>query len=92
MTAAGARGIGARVARVEDLCTLLLQLQHSIERQRFQIAFQRLVERGALFAVQHGIVDEIWGSLGLISGHQFDECFLAHGLQGVIQPPLISDG
>src|SRR5437899_12302545 len=79
-----------RITGVADLRALCLQCQQLVERERLQLALQRLFERRSLFTVQHHIIDEIGRSLGLVGGYPLDERFLAYRLQGVIQPPLLS--
>ena len=77
------------VARVENLRASLLQREHAVERQRVH-ARQRFVERGPLFAVQHGVVIEVGRRVRLIGRHHLDERFLAHRLQRVVRAALLA--
>ena len=86
---AAANSPGSRVSRI--CAPTRLQCKQVVERHRIH-AGQRLVERGPLFAVQHGVIGEVGRGFGLIGGHHLDECFLAHGLQRVIQTALFSQG
>src|SRR4029077_5477434 len=79
-----------RITRVQDLRASGLELQEAIEFERLQLALQRFIERRTLFAVQHGVVDKIGRSLGLVSGNQLYEGVFAHGLKGVVQAALLT--
>ena len=85
----GAKFFG--VARIENLRAIRLQREHSIEREWFQISLERFIEGGTFLAVQHGVVNEIWRSFGLVGGDELDECFFAHRLERVIQAALLPD-
>ena len=74
------RNLGARVAHPENF----------VEIDGMQNLFEIVVQRGALARIEDGVVGEIGGSVGLVGGHQTNEIFLRHGLQGVIQSPLIA--
>ena len=52
--------------------------------------FQILVQRGALPGVEDGVISEVRRSVGLVRRDQTNEFLLCHGLQGVVQTPLIS--
>ena len=58
--------VGSRVSRICAPSTC--KRQHRVERQRIHLARQRLVQRGPLLAVQHGVVVEIGRRFGLIGG------------------------
>ena len=51
---------------------------------------QVLVQRGALAGIEDGVVSEVRRSVGLVGSDQTNELLLRHGLQGVIQAPLIA--
>ena len=53
--------------------------------------FEILVQRGALARVEDGVVGEVRRSIGLVGRDQTNEFLLRHGLQGVVQAPLISE-
>ena len=53
--------------------------------------FEILVQRGALASIEDRVVGEIRRSVGLVGRDQANEFLLRHGLQGVIQTPLISE-
>jgi hypothetical protein len=74
---------------VKDLRTLGLQCQQGVERQRVHLASKGFVQSGPLFAVQHGIIDEVGRGFRLIGRRHLDEFFLAHGLQRVVDSPLL---
>lgn len=57
-----------------------------------QAAIESFVERGALFAVQNGVVNEIGRGIGLIGGDELDEGLLGHGLKSVVEAALFADG
>ena len=80
------------IARVQNLRACGLQCENGFTCQRFHFALQGFVECGTFLAVQHGIVNEIGRSIGLVGGDQVDEGLLAHGLEGVIQTALLADG
>ena len=52
---------------------------------------QILVQRGALAGVEDGVVGEVGRSVGLVGRDQANEFLFRHGLQRVIQSPLISE-
>jgi hypothetical protein len=79
------------IARIENLRAAGLQCKHVVERHRVH-ARQRLIQRGPLFAVQHGVIVEVGRSFRLIGRHHLDEGFLAHGLQRVVRAALFLPG
>ena len=80
---------GSRVSRI---CAAgPLQRQHQLQRHRVQLARQRLVQRRPLLAVQHRVVGEVGGRVGLIRRHQIDERRLGHRLQRVVRAALLAD-
>jgi len=85
------RGKFRRVPGVEELRAVADSNGRLFDCQRFQFARERLIERRPLTAVQHGVVGEVRRCIGLIGGHQFDEAFLRHRLQCVVETPLIAD-
>ena len=87
---AAANSSGSRVSRI--CAPLACNVEHVVERERIHFAREGLVERGPLFAVQHGVVVEVGRGFGLIGGHDLDEGVLAHGLQRVIQTALFAEG
>ena len=80
------------VARVENLRAGGLQSQNGIERERVQALFEGLIERGALFAVEDGVVGEVVGGFGLVGGDDLDEGVFGHGLERVVDATLFTDG
>ena len=52
--------------------------------------FEILVQRGALAGVEDRVIGEVRRSVGLICRDKANKLILRHGLQGVVQPPLIS--
>ena len=85
---AEANSEASRVSRIR--APLGLQFKHAFERQRIHpFARQRLVQRGPFLAVQHGVIDEVGRSFRLIGRHHLNECFFAHGLQGVVQSAAV---
>jgi len=82
----------SRIARVENLRTRALRGKQLIERQWLELACQRLIERGPLAAVQHRVVGEVRGCLGLVGRDEVDERRLAHGTQRVVGAPLVANG
>ena len=80
---AAANSAGSRVSRICPPTSL--QREQLIQRHRVDFARQRLVQRRPLLAVQHGVVGEVGGRVGLIGGHQIDERRLGHRLQRVVR-------
>jgi hypothetical protein len=52
--------------------------------------FEILVQRGAFTGVEDGVIGEVRRSVGLIRRDKTNKFLLCHGLQGVVQSPLIS--
>ena len=86
------RGEVDGVATVEQLRAGLLELEHAVERERLLFASERLVERGPLLRVEHGVVGEVGGRVGLVGCDQRDELRPRHGLQRVVVDALFADG
>ena len=85
---AAAKSTASRVSRI---CAPPRAAPAPIERQRVQLARERLVERRTFLAVQHGVVGEVRRRVGLIGGDQIDERRLGHRLQRVVHAPLLAD-
>ena len=51
-----------------------------------------MIECGAFFAVQDGVVGEVGGRFGLIGGDDLDEGVFGHGLERVVGAALLADG
>ena len=81
-----------RFPHIQKLRAFPLKPQHRIERERLQRLFEHPIERGPFLCVQHGIVREIGGRIGLVGSHHADKLTLTHWLQGVIHVPLDTDG
>jgi hypothetical protein len=92
--AAGEVGGGELVgiAGVKDLGALRLHGEDGFERERLHLPGERLIERGALLAVEHGVIGEIGRSFRLIGGDHADEGVLGHGLQSVVPAALLAHG
>ncbi len=86
-----ALGILGGVADVEDLSARVSHPQDLVEIDGMENLFQILVQRGALASIQDGVVGEVRRRVGLVRRDQTNEFLLRHGLQGVIQTPLISE-
>ena len=85
-------GILGGVTDVEDLSARVSHPKDLVEIDGMENLFQILVQRGALASIEDGIVGEIRRSVGLVGRDETNEFLLRHGLQGVIQTPLISKG
>ena len=87
------RGEFGGIARVENLRAGGLQTRERSSRVSGSASrCEGFVERGAFFAVQHGVVSEVGGRFGLIGGDDVDEGLLGHGLERVIDAALLADG
>jgi len=86
------RGKLGRVACVEQLSAIANRRGDLFHGQRLQFTGQCLIERRPLAAVQHRIVREVRGRIGLVRGDKFDEALLRHRLQRVIEHSLLADG
>jgi len=62
-----------RVARVEQLRAVAHRGGDLVDRQRLELARERLLERRPLAAVQHRVVGEVRRRVGLVGRHQIDE-------------------
>jgi len=80
------------VAGIEDLGALRLELEEGVEGERIHFAGEGLIERGALLAVEDGVVVEVVGGVGLVGGDDVDELLLGHGLEGVVGAALLAEG
>ncbi len=80
------------VAGIEDLGALCLEFEECVEGKGVHFTGERLVEGGALLAVEDGIVVEVVGGVGLVGGDDVDELFLGHGLEGVVGSALFAEG
>ena len=87
----GGNALASAVA-LEHLRAFSLERQHALERQRVELARQRLVERRTLLAVQHRVVDEVGWRVGLVGGDEIDERRLAHRLQRIVRSALLAEG
>src|SRR5258708_5578740 len=85
-------GIIGRFTDVEDLSARVAHPKDVVKIDGMESLFQTLVERSALAGIEDGIVGEISWSVRLVGRDQTNELLLRHGLQGVIQTPLISKG
>src|SRR5258708_27101507 len=85
-------GIFGRFTDVEDLGACVSHQQNLVKIDGMESLLQTLVQRGALASIEDGIVGEISWSVGLVGRDETNELLLRHGLQGVIQTPLISKG
>src|ERR1700730_5941217 len=83
-------GILGGFTDVEDLSARVPHPKDLVKIDGMESLFQTLVQRGALASIEDGIVGEISRSVGLVGRHETNELLLRHGLQGVIQTPLIS--
>ncbi len=54
--------------------------------------FEGLIERGALFAIEDGVVGEVVGGFGLIGGDDLNERVFGHRLERVVDAALFADG
>jgi hypothetical protein len=80
------------VASVENLCANRLHGEHDIESERLHLTRERFIECRPLLAVEHRVIGEVGRRFRLIGGHHSDEGFLSHGLQRVVEAPLLSQG
>ena len=85
-----ALGILGGIAHVEDLSARIPHPNDLIEIDRMKNLFQILVQRRVLPSIEDRIVGEIRRSVRLVGRDQPNELLLRHGLQRVIQTPLIS--
>src|SRR5258706_5012761 len=85
-------GILGGFTDVENLSARVAHLKNLVQIDGMESLFQTLVQRGALARIEDGIVGEISRSVGLVGRDQTNELLLRHGLQGVVQTPLISKG
>src|ERR1700730_18312008 len=85
-------GILGGFTDVEDLSARVSHPKDLVKIDGMESLFQTLVQRDALASIEDGIVGEISRSVGLVGRDETNERLLRHGLQGVIQTPLISQG
>ena len=87
---AAANSIGSRVS--SSCAPRCGELGDRVERERLELARQRVGERRPLLAVEHGVVGEVRRRVGLIGRDQVDERRLGHRLHRVVRTPLLADG
>ena len=86
---AAANSAGSRVSRICAPSACSASTSSSVSG--VHLARERLIERGAFLAVEHGVVSEVGGSFGLVGGDDLDEGFLAHGLERVVGAALLAE-
>ncbi len=84
-------GVLGGIANVEDLRACIAHPQDFIELDRVVNLFEIVVQCGALAGVENRVVSEVRGRVGLVGGNETDKFLFRHGLQGVIQSPLIAE-
>src|SRR5438876_6185776 len=85
-------GILGGFTNVEDLSARVSHPKDLVKIDGMESLFKTFVQRGVLASIEDGIVGEITRSVGLVGCDETNELLLGHGLQGVIQTPLISKG
>jgi hypothetical protein len=85
-------GILGGFTDVEDLSARVSHPKDLVKIDGMESLFQTLVQRGALASIEDRIVGEICRSVGLVGRDETNELLFRHGLQGVIQTPLIPKG
>ena len=73
-----------RIADVEQSGACLCQFHHPIDRQWRDLALQRCLQRRPFPRVEDRVIGEVRGRLGLIGGHEGQECLWRHRLQRVV--------
>src|SRR6266478_3508981 len=84
-------GVLGCITHVEDLCARISHAKDLVQVNGLENLLQILVERGVFASVENGVVSEIRWSVGLVGCDQKNKLLLRHGLQGVIQAPLVSE-